>query len=212
MTNRDNHSLSQARRDKIIERVSAKQLENLERSGITAELRKENEIAYFQDMLGAFGILGDLAPPVEPTPGFKARLLKAIPGTSADQPILQKEPLGESALKMQKDRWRETGYAGISYQLLFRNEDTQVEGVVISIEAGSTYPAHHHHDPEFFYIIEGDLQIERSDDESHEELFAGEFQFSESGSSHGRMTSPSGCIALVISSGQGKFLEPTHGR
>ena len=96
---------------------------------------------------------------------------------------------------------------GIRRKVLFEDMASTMRGMLLNIAPGGQYPAHRHSCDEYFFLIEGDLLVDEYDGDGQVQLTAGDFQRSPAGSVHGRLSSPSGCFALVICSTKDQVLE-----
>jgi len=169
---------------------------------------------YVRDMQEVLGLIGSLAPEKEPPPGLKAKLFERLDrgldmASSANPPEAMKDALAGRVIPQWclDMAWQETSLPGIRWRILFEDQAACKRGVLLNIAPGGQYPAHRHSGDEYFFLIEGDLVVDEYGGDGQLKMAAGDFQRSPAGSVHGRLCSPSGCFALVISSTKDEVLE-----
>lgn len=208
MTALNQTPLSEKEKDQIV--AYAMGWLNLGEQRVLEEELSQNSLlqTYLFDTRMAMGALGQMVPEREPGDDLKTRLFDqlSIESPKFSERSLAVNPIWSRLPDLEKNQWRSTPFKGVSYQRVFHDPDQQIQGVMLNIEAGAQYPAHRHIGPEFFYLVRGDLVI-ANDKGAEVRLGAGDFQHSKAGSVHGRFTSPSGCLAMVISSTQDVILE-----
>lgn len=139
--------------------------------------------------------LGLAAPAAEPTPELRAKLLREVRGHKmGSRPLLQEEVSGIHVLRHGNGAWRPTPYAGVSSKLLFLDKVSGLGTSLLRFEPGAEYPSHHHTAEEQCYVIEGDIRL----GELH--LHQGDFTTATPGTTHGVISSDSGCVVLIVAS------------
>jgi anti-sigma factor ChrR (cupin superfamily) len=119
---------------------------------------------------------------------LKANILKEIEKSSSHD--------GVKLIRKQDQQWINLPIKGAKWlELSARKEDGFVMSI-IHVEPGSEFPAHDHHGVEMAYILEGDLEADGL------LLNAGDFFRADAGTHHGTHISPSGCRALIVTSGE----------
>ena len=96
--------------------------------------------------------------------------------------------------------WISVPIPGVKIKRLFLDAARRYSTSLVSLEAGSSYPAHRHNDIEEFYLLEGDLVSEDI------QMRAGDYCRSEPGSIHREPKSESGALLLVWASYRDEFL------
>ncbi len=100
------------------------------------------------------------------------------------------------------------GVEGIRVRMLAENQPQGYRVLMFEVEPGASFPPHHHGTgPEDLLVISGDLVTEGRT------LGPGDHFHAEPGSDHQRLTSPSGCQAIVVEPLSGpQFLEAAEAR
>lgn len=87
----------------------------------------------------------------------------------------------------------ETPIPGLKLKILSVNEREGYRVVLAQLAPGARFPRHiHKTGPEELFIVSGDLETEGRT------LRAGDFLHAESGTDHGGLCSPHGCVALLV--------------
>ncbi len=156
-------------------------------------------------------VIGELArsetPLIAPI-GLRERLLERV---REEKEEAQKEPADESLIQQgagpatravagvyvvrggQGD-WRETGCPGVRYKTLSVDEERRYATMLVQMDAGASYPSHHHAGVEECYVLEGDVQL------GDTVLRPGDFQYAAEGSDHIVQSTREGCLLLVVAS------------
>jgi quercetin dioxygenase-like cupin family protein len=122
--------------------------------------------------------------PVEPTAGLIERIEVAIDRRAAPMP-------SGRTLRAHEGEWID--YApGVRAKVLWRNETTRREGVLLEVDPGATYPEHDHDDDEEFYMLSGDIAF------GDVVLYAGDYHVAYKGSHHGGGVSRNGCRCIMV--------------
>jgi anti-sigma factor ChrR (cupin superfamily) len=147
--------------------------------------------------------LGWTAPPAEPSPELKHRLISRL--RSEDQTGAQPRaqpwkvwpaevPTG-SVIRAGQGKWEPTAFPGVETQRLFVDAPAGRVTMLIRMAAGSSYPAHVHGGVEECYVLEGDLNVG-----PELRMKAGDYQAVPEGSRHPVQSTDEGCLLLVVSS------------
>ena len=96
--------------------------------------------------------------------------------------------------------WEPTKYPGISWKILYREENGSAFTALMKMEPGSRLPKHEHTDVEQSYVLQGSL----ADDEGV--CTGGNFVWRRPGSVHSAW-SPDGALILAVFQKPNKFLE-----
>jgi len=124
-------------------------------------------------------LLPEIAPPPDAFAGIEARIQSAqaaLPGTiTLRAGSYDWQPLAE----------------GVDAAILWRNQQTKRQSMLIRMQPGANYESHEHDDDEECLVIEGDLVFGQL------LLKAGDFHFAPKGRTHPPAFSPSGCLLFV---------------
>ncbi len=93
-------------------------------------------------------------------------------------------------LTKERSHWSPTIVDGVSYKMLYGDEDGKVM-VLVRLSAGAAFPDHAHHGTEECYVISGDLQI------NGHSLTGGDFIAAREGAEHHDVFSNEGCELLL---------------
>ncbi len=152
-----------------------------------------NLAADYRDLVAAVTLATAPACPAPPAE-LKSRILAAI--HSSDRPPVAAAPppaLISALIKGGELPWTPTPYAGVRIrELSAASPDYAI--VLVSVDAGTSFPPHDHQGAEDFYILSGDANIDGRS------MCAGDFMHSEPGTHHHEMISHGGCQALLITS------------
>lgn len=123
-------------------------------------------------------------PPVQPQPDLRARLMERL----RNEPRLNPAafvPAGATGWK--------SSFPGIEFKLLYKEPKTGFLTMLVRMQAGAMYPAHHHFDNEQCLVIEGDIRW-------GEYVYRkGDFVVTGEGTTHPSLTSDEGNVLLIIS-------------
>lgn len=167
--------------------MGEREREEFERLLATGNEEATAEVAAWQASLEA---VVDGAPGV-PGPGLKERLMGSIGKRRGDG----FERFGETMeyLRQGRGKWHRTPFEGVTYQLLHLERETRMATSILRLEAGATYPPHHHSAMEQCLVLSGDVAI------GGLRLLAGDYEKAFSGTDHEPMTTHTGCELLIIS-------------
>ncbi|MEM9382128.1 MAG: cupin domain-containing protein [Planctomycetota bacterium] len=153
----------------------------------------------FERMAGALAELYEIGPRRKPPASLWGRVLDQVRADGAKpEPESVAEPPPESAapisllVRSGDVDWQPSGVPGVRRKPLHGNEETGERVVLVEMAPGATIPAHDHLGTEHCYVLRGDLQV------AGRLLVAGDYHRMAAGSRHQPITSPSGCLALVI--------------
>ncbi|MGJ5815796.1 cupin domain-containing protein [Paludibaculum fermentans] len=127
---------------------------------------------------------------VAPPPGLRARVLEKI---------AEPEP-GMHVVREGEGRWRPTPFPGVSSKTLYFDRETSMATNLLRLEPGASYPAHHHTAVEQCLVLEGDVR------QGGVVMKAGDYSRNDAGSDHGRISTVSGCLLLLVSSMKDELL------
>lgn len=130
-------------------------------------------------------------PPAKPGASVKDRLFKRI------RPVT--DP-GFTVTRRDEMEWKPTPFPGIDYKRLFVDPKTRLATTLLRLAPGAKYPAHHHTDFEQCYVMQGEVQL------GGFFMHAGDFEFAVPDSDHYTVESATGCVLLLVSSLNDKFL------
>jgi anti-sigma factor ChrR (cupin superfamily) len=155
-----------------------------------SEVREE--ITAFSDIAAAFAAFA--SPRAVPDASLRARILAAATaGTQEKVAVPPPLPAGIEILRRDPAGWTESGIPGFRFKLLSGTMGAGAHIVLAQLDPGAKFPEHDHDATEGLFLVSGDL-------ESEGHLLApGDFLRAVPGTHHHTLTSPSGCIALVIS-------------
>ncbi len=154
-----------------------------------------------------------IAPPKSPRPELFDRVLERIRRPNAqrrDAAAIQVwkdwAPLapaaGEAGMTYVpgSEPFQSTGAPGVDVRRLFVDRDERRVTLLVRMAPGSSYPAHEHAAHEECYVLQGDLRV----GELH--MRAGDFQRAEKGSVHGVQSTDDGCVLMIVSSMDDRFV------
>lgn len=161
-----------------------------------------------------FGELLLAAPPVQPPPSVKDRLMASlmVPVTDSSNENRSRDDsiqvwnqwtASERAfftVPASEADWQETAIDGIQARVLRVDDDRDEVTMLVRMAAGTSYPKHRHGGDEHCYVLSGDLEAEDF------QMAAGDFQFAPAGSVHAEQRTQSGCMLLLVSSRSDEIL------
>lgn len=126
------------------------------------------------------------APPAEPPPGLRERVLECI---------ARERPARHAPDRDAPDarRWVPTDVPGIEIAPLWSDAEHRRHTLLVRMRPGTAIPLHRHAGPEECYVVEGDLH------EGPLALGAGDHVRRDAGSEHG-VSTRGGCLLLVSAS------------
>jgi anti-sigma factor ChrR (cupin superfamily) len=120
------------------------------------------------------------APPQQPSPAVRERLIAALRGST------------NYTIPADAGGWSESGVAGIQVKILAVDRQRGLVTLLLRGEPGARYPAHRHSAPEECYVIRGSVTI------GGRVLRAGDFHHADADSDHGAITTIDGADVLLI--------------
>ena len=129
---------------------------------------------------------------------LKSKLMQRIQKTGQEGKSKPRPRLG--AIRSHEGVWRESGFKGVSYKVLFYDRAAGLVSTLVKMEPGASYPAHRHNKPEQCLVIEGDLW---HDDH---EYGPGDFTWAEADSIDPQISSKNGNVLLIIGSRETEFV------
>jgi anti-sigma factor ChrR (cupin superfamily) len=96
--------------------------------------------------------------------------------------------------------FQSTGAAGVDVRRLYVDHEERRVTLLVRMAPGSSYPAHEHAAHEECYVLHGDLRV----GDLH--MHAGDFQRAEKGSVHGVQSTDEGCVLMIVSSLDDRFV------
>jgi anti-sigma factor ChrR (cupin superfamily) len=133
-----------------------------------------------------------LAAEPAPRPLVKDRLLASVKNSRRRTHFEEPEP-GVMILRSGDGRWIDTGYRGVTYQMLHLDKESRMATTILKLEPGAKYPPHRHTTLEQCWVIRGDARL------GNLQIFEGDFEKAMPGTDHGIVTSDTGCELLIIS-------------
>jgi anti-sigma factor ChrR (cupin superfamily) len=160
-----------------------------------AELREFEAVTYD---------LGSAAPEAEPPAGVRAHLLALVSeeggGESGagdargdGQNLSIDIPPGFLVLRSGEGKWRPTDDAGVTFKLLFADQERGTVTTLVRMEPGSRIRSHRHLGVEQCLVLEGDVRS------GHVGMTAGDFNCSLPGSVHEELVTDGGALLLLVS-------------
>lgn len=99
-------------------------------------------------------------------------------------------------LRAEEGRWREVA-PGVELKPLY--EDATSHAFIVRLAPGAELPSHPHPADEECLVLEGEMHL------GELQFRAGDYHVARAGSSHGRVTSPTGGVMYVRSAGPGGY-------
>ncbi|HWS86376.1 MAG TPA: cupin domain-containing protein [Pyrinomonadaceae bacterium] len=150
------------------------------------------------------------APEAEPPAGVRARLLALASeeggAARGGGPNLSRDILpGFLVVRSGEGKWRPTDDAGVTFKLLFADQERGTVTTLVRMEPGSRIRSHRHLGVEQCLVLEGDV---RSGEIA---MTAGDFNCSLPGSVHEELVSDGGALLLLVSPERYEPIEPHAG-
>lgn len=155
------------------------------------------------------------AEPIEPPVELLARLRERIRGQDEQGEVASNEeaaPAGQPWRKWKTARaeglsfalaseaqWEPTGVDGVEARRLYADTENHRITMMVRMQPGSSYPAHHHGGDEECYVVEGDLDVGGTI------MRAGDYQFAPAGTEHPVQSTEEGCLLLIVTSDADEF-------
>ena len=151
----------------------------------------------FERMAGALAERYEIGPRRRPPESLWGRVLDQVRADDAEMesesaPVSSQGPPISLLVRSGDVDWQPSGVPGVRRKPLHGNEETGERVVLVEMTPGATIPAHDHRGTEHCYVLRGDLQV------AGRLRVAGDYHRMAAGSRHEPITSPSGCLALVI--------------
>jgi anti-sigma factor ChrR (cupin superfamily) len=155
----------------------------------------------FEAVADQLAVAVSAEPPASLRSKVLARILQEIsPGQSAIPSGIIFQKAGLLISRSEEIPWERTPLPGVKIKKLYVDSARKYSTSLVSVEAGSVYPAHRHNDIEEFYVLEGDFSGEGI------QMHPGDYCRSEPGTIHGEAKTESGCLLLVWSSNRDELL------
>jgi hypothetical protein len=133
----------------------------------------------------------EVLPPLAP---LWDRLLQRIEGQVQTELMAPSFVSGSSGSAQSPElRWEDVA-PGISCKLLSTDAAMDRVSMLVRLKEGASYPPHQHAGVEELYLLQGELWID------DRQLFPGDYNRAERGTSDQRVWSPTGCMCLLITS------------
>jgi len=144
-------------------------------------------------MENAAALLAGNVRPVTPSPDLKSRLLSRVSAWETLKPMADVRP--------HDGGWTSTGLPGVDMRKLFRDPQTGRTTLLLRMEPGVSFPAHHHGDDEQCLVLKGDI---RFGDLVYEE---GDFVVMGKSTTHPEIHTVGGNLLLLVA-GHNEFVQP----
>lgn len=169
----------------LLSEAEARELARLLAQGDSAS--KEAELTAYRETAAALAC--ELAP-VEPAARVFDTIVERIRREDAVRPVVE--------VRAGHGEWKDIGVPGIAVKTLYRDRDARTNTMLLRMAPGAKLPAHHHHDTEQCWILEGDVRWESL------VYKAGDFVVAGKGSLHPELTSVNGALLLLVA-GRSEF-------
>ena len=153
----------------------------------------------FRSFAGAAAEYASAQVRTRPPAALKHRLMQRIQGTDQEGRPKPRPRLG--AIRSGEGVWRDSGFPGVSYKVVFYDRAAELVTTLVKMEPGASYPAHRHNKPEQCLVVEGDLW---HDDH---EYGPGDFTWAEADSIDPQISTKNGNILLIIGAREAEFVE-----
>jgi quercetin dioxygenase-like cupin family protein len=171
-------------------------LDKEERVKLESEVRnmpaeEKNIISNFNNLVSLFPkVLSLSLKETSPSPGVKEKLFEKLKKGESKN-ITEREGF-EFIYSDSGDWFDHPVIKGIKVKQLARNNEKDYVMILMKVEAGTSYPSHHHSGAEECYVIEGDVYAEGKI------LGPGDFHHAEGGSDHEPLYTKNGCTLLLV--------------
>jgi quercetin dioxygenase-like cupin family protein len=129
--------------------------------------------------------LGDLATGPAPRPSVKAQLMARIAERAS-------VPAGYAVRVERNDDWMPHPVPGIRMKVLAVNRQSGYATLLLDVQPGTRFPAHHHNGDEECYVVSGSiLTLGRR-------LGPGDFVHADRGTEHGELWTDEGARVLLV--------------
>jgi len=135
-----------------------------------------------------------------PPPTLRDRLLARLPGKARPAQVsdLLIAP-GILLVKGGDKPWQETGIPGIRHKLLHFDAERDYASNLVSMKAGSVYPAHRHADIEELFMLSGEAKL------GPHSFGIGDYCRAEAGTFHDPVIAETDCVFIALASGRNEF-------
>ena len=130
--------------------------------------------------------------PVTPKNDLFDRIVKRIEREDAVRPAVE--------ILAGQGEWKSMGFPGVSVKALYRDPEAKTKTMLLRMEPGAQLPAHHHHDTEQCWILEGDVRWESL------VYKQGDFVVAGKGTLHPTLSSDGGALLLLVA-GRSEFVQ-----
>jgi len=141
-----------------------------------------NEILTGDEMDLLDGIVAESIDPIAPPPELRRRILDTIRAT----------PQNSRTVRQDEGQWKVLPFPGVKMKTLSVDEERGTATILLSLDPGSSLPAHDHHGDEQSFVVSGSCRIGTI------HLYQGDFHRAEAGSHHGDVVSDEGCLLLLV--------------
>lgn len=164
----------------------------------TANPTLRAEAFQFEEIAAHIGLI---APPLQPSPKLKERLMTSIAKSKSQrQPELEELEPGIHVARSEGGTWRKTPFPGISFRQLYLDPLTKMATSLLRLDPGSVYPTHRHAEAEQAFVLEGSCY------QGSVRLKKGDFQLAVGSSVHYPIQTDEGCLLLICSSVHDEFV------
>jgi len=168
--------------------------------------------AEVEGFAAAVSALGEAAPPADPPPAVRARLIACVGengdgresegGATREARDAPGRAAGFFILRAGEGEWVETEDEGVSYKLLFADSERGTVTTLVRMRPGASIPSHRHLGVEQCLVLEGDLRS------GPYAMGAGDFNCSLPDSVHDELTTDGGALLLLVSPASYERLGP----
>jgi quercetin dioxygenase-like cupin family protein len=151
----------------------------------TASAAERTAIAQFYDLAAA--VASEQAT-VAPPSGSLERLMQRIEASQ----VYRSGVVDMYSVLAHEGDWRPGPVAGTRVKILSLDRARDVATLLMRVDPGAYYPAHHHSSAEDCYVISGEIIIQG------QRLHAGDFHRAEAGSDHAPLSSETGAEVLLV--------------
>jgi hypothetical protein len=139
--------------------------------------------------------------PKTPPPALRDRLLASLP--TKTQPASPAAALiiapGILLVKAQDRPWQDTGIPGIRHKQLHFDAERNYASNLVSMDAGSVYPAHWHADTEELFMVSGLAKL------GPHPLTIGDYCRADTGTFHEPVIAETDCVFIALASRKNEF-------
>ena len=132
----------------------------------------------------------------EPGPGLRRKLMLRIA-----EPAV---PAGFAFHHASDDRWLPHPVPGIRMKVLALNKTRGYATLLLDVEPGTRFPAHHHGGAEECYVVSGSLYA------CGRKIYAGDFHHADGHTDHGELWTEEGCRVILVVQPEDYFPNPVR--